>query len=72
MAKKANRFVTIHTEGSMEVSQILADTVTGVCYLYHMCGSAAGLTPLLDRNGKPVIDESVIAPEKIGLFQNKE
>ena len=27
----------------------------GVNYLYHYSGYAGGLTPLLDREGKPVI-----------------
>ena len=28
---------------------------TGVNYLFHAGGNAGGLTPLLDRDGKPVV-----------------
>ena len=31
------------------------DTQTGVNYLFCNSGNAGGLTPLLDREGKPVI-----------------
>lgn len=37
-------------------SQIWLDTQTGVNYLYHAAsGFGGGLTPLLDRDGRPVI-----------------
>ena len=35
--------------------EIWVDKETGVNYLYHFSGYAGGLTPLLDRDGKPVI-----------------
>lgn len=35
--------------------EIWVDKETGVNYLYHFSGSSGGLTPLLDRDGKPVI-----------------
>ena len=28
---------------------------TGVNYLFHACGTAGGMTPLLDRDGKPIV-----------------
>jgi hypothetical protein len=31
------------------------DRYTGVHYLYFSDGSAGGLTPLLDKDGKPVV-----------------
>ena len=34
---------------------ILVDKVTGVNYLFVQSGYAGGLTPLLDRDGKPII-----------------
>ena len=37
-------------EGSKRI-----DTETGVNYLFVQGGYAGGLTPLLDKNGKPVI-----------------
>jgi len=39
----------------MTVTEIWVDRETGVNYLYHRDGYSGGLTPLLDREGKPVI-----------------
>lgn len=55
MAKTEDRFVKIYSQGSINVSEIWVDKQTGVNYLYHASGYAGGLTPLLDRDGKPVI-----------------
>ena len=52
---KDKRFVRIHTDGAMSGNEIWVDTQTGVNYLFHQSGYAGGLTPLLDRDGKPVI-----------------
>ncbi len=49
------RFVRIHTDGVMTTSEIWVDTQTGVNYFFHAAGYAGGLTPLLDRDGKPVV-----------------
>ena len=54
MAKKEERFVKIHSE-AMGGRIILVDKVTGVNYLFVSSGYAGGLTPLLDREGKPII-----------------
>ncbi len=35
--------------------EIWVDTQTGVNYLYRWSGYSGGLTPLLDRDGKPVV-----------------
>jgi hypothetical protein len=56
MAKKEKRFVRILSEsGFAAANEIWVDTKTGVNYLYHASGYSGGLTPLLDREGKPVI-----------------
>ena len=55
MASKENRFVKTYSQGVLDVMEIWVDKETGVNYLFHWNGSAAGLTPLLDRDGKPVI-----------------
>ena len=59
MNKKDRRFVTIYKEGSELSSsgytQLLVDRETGVTYLFIKSGYGAGLTPLLDHDGKPVI-----------------
>ena len=54
MAKKEDRFVKVHSE-AMGGRIILVDKVTGVNYLFVSSGYAGGLTPLLDREGKPII-----------------
>ena len=54
MAKKEERFIRIHSE-NMGCEQIVVDKVTGVNYLFHASGYAGGLTPLLNRDGTPVI-----------------
>ncbi len=55
MAKKEERFLKIYGQGITNVSEIWVDRETGVNYLYHAAGYSGGLTPLLDREGKPVI-----------------
>lgn len=54
MAKKEERFVKVHSE-AMGGRMILVDKVTGVNYLFVSVGYGGGLTPLLDREGKPII-----------------
>ena len=53
--KKPKRFVKVLAEGAMDGTEIWVDTQTGVNYLFHYAGYAGGLTPLLDRDGKPVV-----------------
>ena len=55
MASKENRFVKTYSQGVLDVMEIWVDRETGVNYLFHWKGSAAGLTPLLDAEGKPVV-----------------
>ena len=50
-----NRFQKIYSQGTLDVMEIWVDTETGVHYLFHRSGNAAGFTPLLDREGKPII-----------------
>ncbi|MBQ2824219.1 MAG: xylan 1,4-beta-xylosidase [Oscillospiraceae bacterium] len=51
----AERFKVIYKQGALNVIEIWVDTETGVNYLYHKDGYSGGLTPLLDRDGKPLI-----------------
>lgn len=53
MAEK--RFEKVYTQGTLETIKILVDKQTGVNYLFVASGYAGGLTPLLDRDGKPAI-----------------
>ena len=52
---KNDRFEKVYTQGSLSAMEIWVDRKTGVNYLFHQSGYAGGLTPLLDRDGKPVI-----------------
>ena len=56
MAKKEKRFIQTYTERSaFQETSIWVDRETGVNYLWHTSGYGGGLTPLLDREGKPII-----------------
>lgn len=52
---KGQRFEKIYTQGAMTTTEIWVDKETGVNYLFHACGYAGGMTPLLDRDGRPVV-----------------
>ena len=54
MAKKEKRFEVAYQQGALDVIEILVDKETGVNYLFRTNGNAGGMTPLLDREGKPV------------------
>lgn len=58
MAKKEKRFIMQEREGNplTEITtMVLVDKETGVNYLWAQNGTAGGLTPLLDTEGKPII-----------------
>ena len=50
-----DRFVKIYSQGRMSRIEIWVDKETGVNYVFHQSGYAGGMTPLLDKDGKPVI-----------------
>lgn len=54
MARKEERFIKIHSE-NMGCEMIYVDKKTGVNYLFIQSGYAGGLTPLLNRDGTPVV-----------------
>ena len=62
MAKKEERFEVIFRDGSSlkddGVRQILVDKETGVNYLCWKSGYGAGITPLLDSEGKVIVTKS--------------
>ncbi len=62
MAKKEERFIWVYTE-NFGSEAILVDRMTGVNYLFVQSGYAGGLTPLLDRSGKPIISPIPPDPE---------
>lgn len=56
MAKEEKRFVKKLKETDWNGNtEIWVDRETGVNYLFHSSGYAGGLTPLLNRDGTPVI-----------------
>ncbi|MBO0459056.1 xylan 1,4-beta-xylosidase [Enterococcus hulanensis] len=53
MAKE--RFVRVYSQGKLDAIMVFVDRETGVNYMFNKVGYAGGLTPLLDKEGKPVI-----------------
>ena len=56
--KKNDRFIKVYSHGggfSKPATCILVDKETGVNYLYASSGYGGGLTPLLNRDGTPII-----------------
>lgn len=49
------RFKKVYSQGVVVVMEIWVDTETGVNYVFHRDGNASGFTPLLDKEGKPII-----------------
>ena len=49
------RFVKTYSDGVLGSNEIWVDRKTGVNYLFHAAGYAGGLTPLLNRDGTPVV-----------------
>lgn len=52
-----NRFQKIYSQGAIDVMEIWVDTVTGVHYLFHRNGNAAGFAPLLNKEGNPIVTD---------------
>ena len=60
---KEKRFVCVHSESRLNgANEIWVDKETGVNYFYHSAGYGGGLTPLLNRDGTPVI--TTVLPEE--------
>ena len=56
--KAPERFKKVYSQGNAVTAgymEVIVDTETGVNYVFCCEGYAGGLTPLLDREGKPVI-----------------
>ena len=64
MAKEAKRFEKVYSQGAMTNVEIWVDRETGVNYLWHACGNAGGLTPLLKADGTPVVTPRGELPEE--------
>ena len=55
--KNDERFIKVYSQSNFSAGNvaILVDKETGVNYLFAQSGYAGGLTPLLNRDGTPVI-----------------
>ncbi len=59
-----DRFQSVYHQGSLSAVEIWVDTQTGVNYMFCKYGMAGGLTPLLDKDGKPVVTDVVSGDKK--------
>ena len=59
-AKKMNgkRFIEKEEQGFMKGAKIIVDTETSVQYLFVNWGGAGGMSILIDRDGKPLLDKA--------------
>ncbi len=53
----SKRFEIMETEGSARAFYIVVDKTTGVNYLVAKFGAGAGICPLVDRDGKPLVSK---------------
>ena len=62
MGKDMKRFVWRDREmkGICREADVIVDTQTGVNYLLVAYGSGAGLTPLIDENGQPIVTRVIV------------
>ncbi len=52
-----DRFKKVYSQGMISMVEIWVDTETGVNYVFHRDGNAAGFTALMDQEGKPVVTQ---------------
>lgn len=50
------RFEEVYTQGKLKVTKIMRDNETGVLNMLHQDGYGAGLTVMVDQEGKPLVD----------------
>ena len=62
MGKEMKRFVwrDMEMKGICREADVIVDTQTGVNYLLVAYGNGAGLTPLIDENGKPIVTRVIV------------
>ena len=64
--RQDDRFIRVYSKGFSTVNEIWIDRETGVHYFFHVSGYSGGLTPLLDKDGKPVVTDSYTLEHNIG------
>lgn len=55
MFNNNERFEKTYSQGKVNITEIWVDKETGVNYIFHASGYSGGMTPLLDKNGNPVV-----------------
>lgn len=70
--KKKRRFSAIYPDGKSSSCKIIVDKDTGVNYLFVNDGVCAGLTVMVDKDGKPIVTtpENEDEKAKIASFEN--
>ncbi|MDR3085518.1 MAG: DUF6440 family protein [Christensenellaceae bacterium] len=58
MPKKEQRFVKAHTQ-DLNTVVVYVDRATGVNYLVVNSGYGVAVTPLIDRDGRPLVTEAL-------------
>lgn len=52
------RFEEVYKQGKLTAEKIIRDNKTGVLYLVYQEGYGMGLTVMVDKDRKPLVDES--------------
>lgn len=52
------RFEEVYKQGKLTAEKIIRDNETGVLYIVYQEGYGMGLTVMVDKDGKPLVDES--------------
>ncbi|GAA3018989.1 DUF6440 family protein [Tetragenococcus solitarius] len=52
------RFEEVYKQGKLTAEKIIRDNETGILYLVYQEGYGMGLTVMVDKNGKPLVDEN--------------
>lgn len=64
--RQDDRFIRTYSKGISTVNEIWVDRETGVNYFFHAAGYSGGLTPLLDKDGKPIITDAYTLEHELG------
>ncbi len=65
MRREDRRFLKVYSQGGWgRVLEIWVDTQTGINYLVTQYGHSGGMTPLLNRDGTPVVSSLPLQENK--------
>lgn len=54
------RFEEVYKQGKLNIVKVIRDNETGVLYMLHQEGYGAGLTVMVDQDGKPLVEEGFL------------